>query len=104
MGDQKKILYSILKEVKEKDNEPTWNDYGITKDEFGHVVEMAINEKLISNAHVSRGGIGNKVQIIWLNNAQITLKGLNYLEENSILAKTYKGLKEARDWVTAFIP
>jgi hypothetical protein len=44
------------------------------------------------------GGRGNPIIVVFLNGATITKPGLDYLEENSSLAKTYKGLKEVRDW------
>ena len=58
-----------------------------------------MDEGLIKNASISRGGIGNKAQAVFLNNARVTLKGLDYLQDNSALVKTYKGLKEIRDWL-----
>lgn len=96
--NHKKILYSILKEVKDG-NQPSRNDYGIELEDFGTIVEIAKSNGFIENAAVSRGGRGNKVQLVLLNNARITLNGLEYLEQNSTLTKTYKGLKELRDWI-----
>lgn len=92
-----KIIYSILKEV-QNGTFPNQEDYGITKDQFGDVVDMIIDEELIVNATVVRGGQGNKVQTVFLQHAKISIKGLSYLEENSTLAKTYKGLKEIKEW------
>ncbi|MGF7431080.1 YjcQ family protein [Thermoanaerobacterium thermosaccharolyticum] len=99
MKNQEKILYSLLIEIRDKQNFPTYKDYDISKDEFGHIVEMALEEGYINNAKVLRGGIGNHVHAVLLDYAQITLKGLNYIKENNILAKTYKGLKEIKDWI-----
>ncbi|MGB9780632.1 YjcQ family protein [Caldanaerobacter sp.] len=99
MKNQEKILYSLLIEIRDKKNIPTYMDYNISKDEFGHIVEMALKEGYIDNAEVLRGGIGYRVEAVLLDKAQITLKGLNYIKENSKLAKTYKGLKEIKDWI-----
>lgn len=94
----KKILYSMLKEIKEGNN-VNYNDFGITQEEFGCVIEIALDEKYIKNAMVLRNGIGNKVYAASVNDARLTLAGENYLEENSLLAKGYKGLKEIREWL-----
>jgi hypothetical protein len=95
--DKKKLLYSILKEIKQG-NEPNAKDYGLTIEEFGSVVEMAKDEGYIKNAGISRGGRGNPILVVFLKGSTITKPGLDYLEENNSLAKTYKGLKEVRDW------
>ncbi|MFI8493628.1 YjcQ family protein [Peribacillus butanolivorans] len=34
-----------------------------------------------------------------ISNAMIIEKGEDYLEDNSLLMKAYKGLKGARDWI-----
>lgn len=76
------LIIAVLKAV-ESGNEPNHNDYDVTKDEFGDVVEMTSNEGLLENATVQRGGIGNKVAFVHMKNAKITMRGLKYLEENS---------------------
>lgn len=54
MKNQEKILYSLLIEIRDKKNIPTYMDYNISKDEFGHIVEMALKEGYIDNAEVLR--------------------------------------------------
>lgn len=93
-----KIIYSILKEL-ENGNEPTANDYEITLEQFGDIVEQIVDSNLIKNAQVIRAGIGNKVKMVFLKHAKITDEGYRYLRENSVWAKTYKGLKEFREWI-----
>lgn len=95
----KKIIYSILKEIKNGNDSIKSTDYGISKDELGDIVEMMLNEDLIRNANVIRGGIGSHVHAVFFVHCKITLKGIDYLEENSVLSKTYKGLKEVREWL-----
>lgn len=94
----KKVLYSVLKELKagNKVNEET---YEITKEEFGVVIEHALEEGYLKNALVNRNGQGNKVFFISLNDARVSFEGEVYLDENSLLAKGYKGLKEIREWL-----
>lgn len=99
MSQRRKIIYSVLKEIENGDGKPSWTDYGVEKEYFAQVVEMMQDEGLIKDASVLRAGIGNKAQAIILKGSQITMKGLDYLEENSALAKTYKGLKKVREWL-----
>jgi len=76
-----KLIYNILESLN-NGHEPQFNDYEVDKDTFGDVVEIMQNDGLISGATVSRGGSGNKVQIVLLNTARVEVKGLNYLKEN----------------------
>ena len=99
MSNTRKIIYSILTEIKKGENRPHWGDYGIEKEEFANIIEMMEGEGLIKNSSVIRGGLGNKAHVIFIKDAKITMKGLDYLEENSIWKKTYKGLKEVREWL-----
>ncbi|MEK4128572.1 YjcQ family protein [Solibacillus sp. FSL W8-0474] len=73
----KKILISLNENI-----EPNFNDLGVDKDTFGDTVEIMQNEDLITGANVQRGGQGNKVVLVYLKNAKIQLKGLDYLENN----------------------
>ncbi|WP_061309078.1 YjcQ family protein [Clostridium botulinum] len=94
----KKILYSILKEIKEG-TKINYSDYDITQEEFATVIEHALKKKYIENAVVSRAGQGNKVSYIILNDARLSFEGEVYLDENNLLSKGYKGLKEIREWL-----
>lgn len=78
--NKKELIKEILKSI-EKVNEPTFIDYDLTKEDFGNLVDLMVDENLIKDATVIRGGIGNKVQIVFLNTAKITMKGINYLEQ-----------------------
>lgn len=88
----------MLKEIKEG-NEVNYESYDITQEEFGCVIEEALERNYIKNALVIRNGIGHKVYAASVRNARITLDGEEYLEKNSLLAKGYRGLKEIRDWL-----
>jgi len=43
--------------------------------------------------------MGNKVVYAWYSSAKISFDGIEYLDQNSTLAKTYRGLKEVRNWI-----
>jgi hypothetical protein len=92
MMNKKKIIYSILKEIEKKEVEPKAADYGLTPVEFMDIALLIRNEGLADNVAIAS-------TVVWLNKATLTMKGLDYLEQNSVLAKTYKGLKEMRDWL-----
>ena len=96
--DKRKLIYSILKEI-EQGNEPKYTDYDIELEDFGSVLEMMQEGQLIKGAKVQRAGQGNKIVYAFTNQAKIQMEGLNYLEENSAWAKTYKGLKEIVSWL-----
>lgn len=95
--NRKKLIYSILKEL-EQGNEPKQADYEIDLEQWGEVSELIRDEGFAKNVTVQRAGIGNKVVYAWYSSAKITMAGIEFLEENSGLAKTYKGIKEVRDW------
>lgn len=94
--DIKKIIYSILVEIKKGQQEPTAADYNISSSEFADIVKIIKSEGYANNIGVVNA---DDKSIVWLNDAKITMKGLDYIEQNSFWAKTYKGLKEIRDWL-----
>ena len=99
MVNHRKVIFSILLEIKKNESEPKAEDYGLETAEFGDIVDMMTNEELITGAGVSRGGRGYVARTVHLNGAKVTIKGLEYLEANSAWTKTYKGLKEVREWL-----
>lgn len=97
--NKKKIIYSILKELNDDNTQLKSETYNISREEFGSLLEMMQDENLIKDTIITRAGQGNKIIFIHLTNTKIKLKGIDYLEDNSSLAKTYKGLKEIREWL-----
>lgn len=100
MGSKEKlkVMLSLMKEP-DNGNVPSASDYGLEQSEFGSIVEFCQNEGYITGASFAKGGRGNKVIISFLENVELTAKGMDYLKENSKLLKVYKGLKEFRDWL-----
>jgi hypothetical protein len=96
--NRKKLIYSILKEL-EQGNEPKREDYDLELEQWGELAELIRDEGYANHVKVQRAGMGNKVIYAWFSSAKITIKGLDFLEENSTWAKAYKGLKEVRDWL-----
>lgn len=96
--DKMHIMLSFMKEL-DGGNIPSASDYNLEQSDFGAVVELCQNEGYITGAKFARGGRGNKIIISFLENVELTVKGMEYLKENSNLFKFYKGLKEIREWL-----
>ena len=92
-----KIMLSLMKEIDDK-NKPSAADYDITKEEFGDIIEMCQDAGYIKGANVVRGGQGNQVLAIILDTIKLTVKGYEYLRENSAIMKLYNGVKLFKDW------
>lgn len=93
----KKIIYSILKEILEGDSVPTSSDFEITDDQFRKIILLMTNENLLNNKRVSfyiDGSLSIEKSIDTL-----TMKGIEFLEENRKWTKVYKGVKEFRDFL-----
>lgn len=93
-----KAMLSFMREVNDG-NLPSAKDYDISNEEFWNIIEAAQDEGLIKGARFSTGGQGGKILMAFLEGVKLTVKGLEYLDEHSVAMKTYKGLKELRDWL-----
>jgi len=96
--NQLKVVISLLREFSDG-NIPTAADYEIESETYWDIIDAMQDDGLIKGVNFSRGGQGNKILIAFLENVKVTIKGMEYLNENSALAKTYKGLKEIREWL-----
>lgn len=88
----KKIIYSMLKEILEGDSIPTEKDYDITQQQYFEIIELMKNEELINPKNVSFFINGDLH--ITKSLSTVTMKGINFLEENNKWNKIYKGIKE----------
>lgn len=96
------IIYKLLKilrtsmDYEEFDKELISNTaLGISEAKWEYIIEMLVNDGYITGVTVQRmmGDVAN----IKINRPRITLKGLEYLEENSLMKKAAaiaKGIKE----------
>ncbi len=91
--NNKKLRYAILKEIRDKNFPLTEEKLGIDADIFDENIRFLGREHYILNVYYT----DNRPKVQKL--VTLTEKGENYLEENSAVAKTYKGLKELRDWI-----
>ena len=84
----KKLLMNVLKVI--KDGNLSELDH-IPKNELEDMLRFAKNEELI------RGIIGTKSG--YVGKPELTLKGLEYYEENKASTKFYASLKEVKSWI-----
>lgn len=89
---KKKLRLAVLKELERDNKKFNQEDLGISKVEFEKLFRDLENEGFVRNVDYY---YDSEVDV---KSAEITLKGEEYLEQNSTLTKTYKGLKELRDW------
>lgn len=98
-----KIIYSILRELKDNEDRlisgetliiPRPTDYNITKEVYGKIILKLENEKLIRANYSRSSGLPSIIHTM-----DITNEGEKYLQENSMLGKLYKGLKEIASFV-----
>lgn len=75
------IMLSILQQL-DNGHEPKASDYKLSPDEFWKIVEECQNAGYIAGATASIGGRGDKTLIVFLNHADLTEAGLQYLQEN----------------------
>ena len=93
----KKIIYSILKEVLEGDDVPTYSDYNISKRQYFEIVSVMCNEGYLNRKLVSLDLSGNADIMKRID--VVTMKGIDFLEDNSKWNKFYKGIKEFRNFL-----
>ena len=96
--DKLKVMLSFMRELNDG-NIPNATDYDLDKDGFADIIEACQDAGYIKGASIQRAGMGNKVAIMWLDQAKLTVKGMEYLHENSTAMRAYKGLKEIREWL-----
>ena len=93
-----KVMLSFLREVNDG-NIPSAEDYGLSKEEYWSIIEAAQDDGLIKGAIFSRRGQSSKILCGFLDGVQLTVKGMEYLDNHAPAMKLYKGLKELRDWL-----
>ena len=100
--DNFKAVYKILSTLEKAMDLPEFDisiidcrALGVSKERWSRYIEMMADVGYIKGVRVSTNITGET--IVECNNMRITLKGLEYLQENSIMRKIYnaaKGIKE----------
>ena len=102
MDENFKAIYTILRKLEramdcqEFDSESiSANTLGITRERWKRIIEMLVVSGYVTGITVSRD-MGNDINIGFVS-PTITLKGLEYLEENALMQRAYKTAKGIRD-------
>lgn len=93
----KRIIFSVLKEILEGEKIPTPSDYDISDQQFLEILNLMKNEGYLNPKKVSffiDGGYDIQKSI-----DTVTMKGINFIEENNKWNKFYKGIKEFRSFL-----
>lgn len=78
--DIRKLICLILRDIQKGEKEPKHEDYeNVSFEEFANAVQIIHDEHYASNITFAKGGRGNKILVIFMNGAKITMKGLNYI-------------------------
>lgn len=103
------VVYKIFQKLDETldENNPDFTDLspeslGISKERRNYILEMMQDAGLIKGVNFTRGGnSGNNRApfMAFLDNMKITLKGIEYLAENSSTAKILRAAKEIKDLI-----
>lgn len=81
--DKLKVMLSFMKEIS-NGNIPKHSDYGLEETEFYNIIEACQDEGLIKGDNFSKGGRGNKIIMVFLENTKLTVKGIEYLNKHSV--------------------
>ena len=92
-----KVMLSFMREVNDG-NIPSAEDYQLEKMAFYDIIEACQEEGLIKGVRFKKNAV-NEIIFAFLDGVKLTVKGLEYLNNNSALMKTYKGLKALREWL-----
>ena len=96
--DRKKIIYAVLRRINEGDKVFDYNDFDLSEEIYSEVLKLLIVENLIADV-VEVKRIHKSYKTYRIDNAVITLKGVQFLEENKTFAKWYKIAKETASWI-----
>ncbi|SMF88185.1 YjcQ protein [Paenibacillus uliginis N3/975] len=92
--NKERLRYAILKEVNEGNTPLTEEDFDVSENEFDDAVNFLSREKYLTGLLWA----GDRPHLHKIGPV-LTERGEKYLNENSILSKTYRGLKEVREWI-----
>lgn len=105
MNDNFKCIYKILKALEaalDYDNPDleciSHENLEISKQRWNAYIEMLYDSGYVKNAIIKTYVDGGKK--VDISNMQITLKGLEYLTENSIMQRLYKSAKGIKDIIS----
>lgn len=89
-----KLRYAILKEIDGGNKALSEDDFVVTAEQFDESVRFLDREGYLAGIFYA----DDRPQL-FERTAYLTEDGETYLKENSSFTKTYRGLKEIRDWL-----
>lgn len=100
------IIYKILEKLDTTmdENNPDFNELSaevleISKERRSFILEMMQDAELIKGVNFVKGGNNRAALMTSIENMKITLKGIEYLSENSSTAKILRAAKEIKDLI-----
>ena len=106
MDDTFKIIYRILKTLRDSMDYEYFDEsrispekLGITKAKWSRIMKMLVDDGYIKGVAVAQT-LDENVPDIVVGNISITIKGLEYLQENSVMRKVGNALKGIINTVT----
>ncbi len=103
-----RILYVILTELYEAKKQAkrvsldniSPSRFKVAESYWLDIVEEAVNEELIKGVLITRTKTGRITT--GFEEIDITMKGIEYLQDNAKMKKVYETLKELKDWTAIF--
>lgn len=104
--DNFKVIYKVLKyleiamdlDVVDRD-EISHEKFGISEARWSRLIEMMYDNGYIDGVHIINYCGGESYPSIKFDNLRITLAGLEYLEENSVMQKAKNFFKDIKETV-----
>lgn len=100
LDSKQKVLVAIYteyqKDMPSMDKNIKADILGMEKEVFVNAILKLVNERYITGANIIRGGIGAKVQAMFLNNMMITRDGIEYVETKIGIDKTLSGVEKVK--------
>lgn len=93
-----KVMLSFMREISDG-NMPKADDYEIEQQTFEDILIACQEEGLIKDCVIYFKGLESGCYGCDCSSAKLTVKGMEYLHNNSAAMKAYKGLKEIREWL-----
>lgn len=99
-----KIVYKVLSEVdKQMDDinfdESFIKDLKVSDNRVNKIIETLLDEGYLTGIKISKSKTGN---IVMFMSPRLTIKGMEFLQENSTMQKIKNGLRDVKD-ITPFI-
>lgn len=80
--EKKDIILKILDGLYQNSKLPSKEELELDLEHYGEILEIIMHSNLAFDIKITKAGQGNKVQMIWGDNAKITITGIEYLKQN----------------------